>query len=169
MKTPPLILLATLLFWGWQSNLVVYGAIAGVLLEASRWIKFRWDLDDTDFNRIWSFCGLMAVVLAAYIFTNNDEGGGVRGMFQQGPAGLRNASISTQLATTCVLRWMPLIVLPFMLAQAYNVRSTVPLTAISLVLRVRRRRGEQTWVGRYVDISYPYFIVCMLAAGFHTN
>ena len=169
MKTPPLILLATLLFWGWQSNLVVYGAIAGVLLEASRWIKFRWDLDDTDFNRIWSFCGLMAVVLAAYVFTNNDEGGGVRGMFQQGPAGLRNASISTQVATTTVFRWMPLILLPFILAQAYNVRSTVPLTAISLVLRVRRRRGEQTWVGRYVDMSYPYFFLCVLAAGFHTN
>lgn len=168
MKTPPLLLLATLLFWGWQSHLMIFGAVAGVLLESARWVKYRWDLEDTDFNRIWSFCVLMAVAMAAYVFTNNDEGGGMSGLFQ-GPAGLRNASISTTLATTSVFRWLPLIILPFVLAQVFNIRSSVPLTAVSLVLRLRRRRGDGSWVGRYVDVSYAYFILCVFAAGIHSN
>jgi hypothetical protein len=39
MKTPPLLLLAALLFWGWQSHLLLYGALAGMVLEAARIFK----------------------------------------------------------------------------------------------------------------------------------
>ena len=91
MKTPPFLMFATLLFWGWQSNLLIYGVIAGALLEASRFVKYRWELEDVDFNRIWSLCVLIMVVLGVYVFTTNDVGGGISGMFQ-GAAGLRNVS-----------------------------------------------------------------------------
>jgi transglutaminase-like putative cysteine protease len=167
MKTPPFLLFATLLFWGWQSGLPVYGAAAGVLLEAPRFVKFRWELEDVDFNRIWSLCLLLIVALGAYIFTVNDNGA-VKDMFQ-GPVGLRIASASSAAATNTVFRLLPLLALPFMAAQAYNLRPTVPMTAISLVLRIRRRRGEEELAGRYYDISYAYFIVTLFAAGIHTN
>ncbi|MEY4918706.1 MAG: hypothetical protein RL616_2619, partial [Verrucomicrobiota bacterium] len=44
-----------------------------------------------------------------------------------------------------------------------------PLTAISLVLRWRRRKGDQAFAGRFVNIAWPYFIVCVFAAGIHAN
>lgn len=168
MKTPPLLLLATLLFWGWQSQLLLYGALVGLALEAARVFKPRWELEDMDFNRIWSFCALILVALGAYVFTTNEAGGGLSGMFQ-GASGLRNATASSSVATTSVLRWLPLIFSPFLAAQIYNVRPTVPLTAVSLVLRLRRRRGEQALAGRYVDVTYPYFMVCLFSAGIHSN
>jgi hypothetical protein len=168
MKIPPLLLFAALLFWGWQSHLLWEGALAGALLELSRLVKWRWELEDVDFNRIWSLCVLVAMVLFGYIFTTNDEGGGVKGM-THGPAAIHNATVSSSLAAYDVLRWLPLICFPFIAAQAYNLRPTVPLTAVSMALRIRRRRGEQSLAGRYLDISYAYFMVGILAAGLHAD
>jgi hypothetical protein len=168
MKTPPFLLLAALLFWGWQSHLLLYGALAGLVLEAARICKPRWDLEDGDFLRIWSLCTLVLVALGAYVFTTNSEGGGLSGMFQ-GVAGLRNATASSSAATTSVLRWLPLIFFLFIGAQVYNVRPTVPLASMSLVLRLRRRRGDTGLAGRYVDLSHAYFMLCIFSAGVHSN
>jgi len=169
MKTPPFLLFAALLFWGWQSDLLWYGAAVGVLLEMSRFIKPRWELEDVDFNRIFSLCILVVVGVAAYIFTTSDEGGGLTGMFHSGFNGLRRAQNSSTVALTSVFRWLPLIFLPFAAAQIYNLRPSVPVTAVSMVLRIRRRRGEQSLAGRYVDFSYAYFMFCLFSAGIHQN
>ena len=167
MKTPPFLLLAVLLFWGWQSEFLLVGAILGVILESSRFISARWDLDDDDFNRIASFCLVLNVALAAYVFTTNDMGGGLSGMIHGNTA--VNAVNSGALATTRFLRWLPMTTFVFVAAQIFNVRQSVPLTAVSLALRWRRRKGDQTFTGHYLDISFPYFMVCLLAAGIHTN
>ena len=52
MKTPPFLLAAALLFWGWQTWFLIEGAIMAVVLESSRFIKARWELADDDFARI---------------------------------------------------------------------------------------------------------------------
>jgi hypothetical protein len=75
MKAPPFLLSAALLFWGWQSDFLWTGVVLGIVLEGARFTRWRWELADTDFNRIWSFCVLLNVVLAGYVFTNNDAGG----------------------------------------------------------------------------------------------
>jgi len=168
MKTPPFLLFATLLFWGWQSHLLVYGALAGAVLEAARVFKPRWDLEDVDFNRLWSLCVVVALATFGYIFTTNDEGGGMSGL-TQGPMALRNATTSSSVAANTMFRWLPLIFFPFLAAQIYNVRPTVPLTSVSMALRIRRRRGEKALAGRYVDIAWAYFMVCILSAGLHAS
>ena len=84
MKTPPFLLFAALAFWGWQSGLLLVGALAGAALEAVRFFKWRWDFEDVDFNRIWSFCFLVLVALAGYVFTTSNEGGGLAGIFHSG-------------------------------------------------------------------------------------
>jgi len=163
MKTPPLLLLATLLFWGWQSQLLLWGALAGVALEAARALPSRWDLEDVEFSRIWSFCAIILLALGGYVFTNG--AGGEGGLLHGGKA-LGNLSSSSSLATNSVLRWLPLVFLPFVIAQVYNVRSSIPLSAISLTLRMRQRRGEPA---RYADITYAYFILCLFSSGIHAN
>ncbi|HTL72775.1 MAG TPA: DUF4129 domain-containing transglutaminase family protein [bacterium] len=165
MKPPPLLILAALLFWGWQSDFLLIGAIMGVMLESARFTRFRWELDDSDFNRIWSFCVLLNVALAGYIFTTNT--GGLGGLFQ-GHA-TQNAADATALATTRLFCWLPMTLFAFVVAQTFNVRPSAPLTAISMVLGWRRRRGDQAFAGYYVNIAYPYFIVCLFSAGIHAN
>jgi transglutaminase-like putative cysteine protease len=167
MKTPPLLLFATLLFWGWQSGLPLVGALAGAVLEATLFLRWRWDLEDVDFNRIWSFCILVMVALAGYVLTTSNEGGGPSSFVHN--ASVRNASVASVLTATTMLRWLPLTCFPLIAAQVYNVRPSVPLTAISLVLRWRRRRGEHAFEGRYLNVSYPYFMVTVFAAGIHAN
>jgi hypothetical protein len=166
MKTPPLLLFAALLFWGARSDFLIAGTVMGALLEIARVVKFRWELDDTDFNRIWSFCVLLNIVLIGYVFTNNDAGG-LSGMLHGNT--INTAAKSSALTAIRFLRWLPLTTFAFVLAQAFNERPSVPLTAVSLVLRWRRRQGEKTFAGRYLDLAYPYFFVCVFSAGIHTN
>jgi len=166
MKTPPFLLFAALVFWGWQSDLLWYGVALAGLLEMSRLIKWRWELEDVDFNRIFSLCVLLVVGLAAYIFTTSEEGGGWSAMVHGGANGLRRAQASSA-AMMSVFRWLPLIFAPFAAAQIYNLRPSVPLTAVSMVLRIRRRRGERSLAGHYLDISYAYFMFCLFSAGIH--
>src|ERR1017187_4737408 len=164
MKTPPFLLLAALVFWGWQSGLLLFGAIMGLVRESSRFIKARWDLSGEDFRRLWNFSTLLALTLGVYVFTTNEEGGGLNGLLHSSAVvAARNAGISA----TTFLRWLPMMLFLFVAAQMFSERGAVPLSAISLFIR-RRRKGSAE-VERNVDVSYPYFIVCLFSAGVHTN
>jgi hypothetical protein len=94
IKTPPLLLGAALVFWGWQSGLLLVGVIMGIILESARFVKNRWDLSDDDFRRISTFCTVLAFVMVIYAFTTREEGGSFDGLFQ-GPAAAHNASITS--------------------------------------------------------------------------
>lgn len=166
MKPPPFLMLAVLLFWGWLSGFLVVGAAMGAVLEFSRWTKWRWQLDDADFNRIWSFCVLLNVALVAYVFTNN-EAGGLNNLLHGNTAA--TAIHSSQLSTIRFMRWLPMTTFAFVLAQVFNERPTAPLTSISLVLRWRRRHGDQAFAGRFVNVTWPYFVICAFAAGVNAN
>ncbi len=164
MKTPPFLLLAALLFWGWQSGFLLFGAIMGLVLESSRFIKARWDLTGEDFRRLWNFSVLLALTLVVYVFTTNEEGGGLNGLLHSSAVvAARNAGVSA----TTFLRWLPMTLFLVVAAQRFSERGSVPLSAISLFIRLRRKGSSEA--ERNVDVSYPYFIVCLFSAGIHTN
>ena len=167
MKPPILLLFATLAFWGWQSGLWWVGVALGVVLEASRFIKARLDLTNEDFRRIWNLCVVLTLAVAAVIFTTNDEGGG--GVISN-PT-VSNTSNATVHTATTLLRWLPMTLFLLVAAQKFSERGGIPLSAISLVLQLRRRRQKlsEAVPERDVDVAYPYFIVCLFAAGFHAN
>ena len=72
MKTPPLLLAAALLFWGWQSDLLPVAAVLAVVLESPRFHKVRWEMSDADITRVWSFRSLLGLAAAIYAFTSNN-------------------------------------------------------------------------------------------------
>jgi hypothetical protein len=164
MNPPPFLLLAVLLFWGWQSGLLLFGAIMGLVLESSRFIKARWDLTGEDFRRLWNFSVLLALTLVVYVFTTNEESGGLNGLLHSSAVvAARNAGISA----TTFLRWLPMTMFLFAAAQRFSEHGAVPLSAISVLVRRRRKGSAET--ERNVDVSYPYFIVCLFSAGIHPN
>jgi hypothetical protein len=164
MKTPPFLLLAALLFWGWQSGFFIAGAIMGVALESARFIKLRWDLTGDDFRRIWNFCTLLALGLVVYVFTANEAGSGQVGLLHSSAiATARNAG----LTATAFFRWLPMTLFLFIAAQTFSEGGAIPLSAISLFIRWRQK-GDPTPEHR-VNVTYPYFIVCLFSAGIHPN
>src|SRR5476649_2906246 len=170
MKTPPLLLGATLLFWGWQSGLLVIGAAMGIILESARLIKVRWDLSDTDFRRILTFCTLFTLAAMLYVFTDAQESGG--GFHGSAGAVGRAMGISSLKTSTTFFRWLPMFLFFFVAAQMFSTRERIPLTAISIISRWRSRQDQKrgdTPDGYSLNVSYPYFMVCLFSSSIHTN
>jgi hypothetical protein len=164
IRPPPLLLLAALLFWGWQSGFLVAGAIMGAALESARLVRARWDLTEADFRRLWNFCALLALVLVVYVFTTNDAGGGL--------GGLRHPSVveTTHYLSASATSFLGLLPVAFVLlvaAQLYSEGGAIPLSTISWIVRRRRQRSGAP--ERHVDVAFPYFMVCLFSAGIHPN
>jgi hypothetical protein len=170
VKTPPVLLLATLLFWGQQSDLVTFGAIMGVILESARLIKLRLDVTADDFRRLRNFCGLLAVAMALYAFSTDKEAGGLGSWLHASGANAgRDASIATLNTATALFRWLPMTLFLLVAAEAFSERQAVPLSALSMYFRRHRQRSGGQTPERYWDISYAYFVICLFSAGIHNN
>ena len=134
MKTPPLLIGATLAFWGWQSGLLIPGIVMGLILEGSRVTRRRFDLSDRDFNRISDLCALIFILVAVYRYAT----------------GARNVAV--------------LVPLPFymlMAAQAYSTQGAVGMGA---VFWTARHRKDSALAGKSFDVGWPYFGLTILAA-----
>ena len=167
MKPPPFLLFATLAFWGWQSGFLLAGLLLGAGLESARFVRGRVDLSDEDFRRIWNLCTVLTLALAAFVFTTNEDSGGLSGMMQ-GRSVSQMGGATLHTATT-LLRWLPMTLFLFVAAQRFSERGTFPISSISLIFLWRRKHVAGTPSEMEVDVSYPYFMVCLLSAGFHTN
>jgi hypothetical protein len=174
MKIPPFVLGATLLFWGWQTDFLMPGALMGVILEASRYVSLRWELSDDDFKRIWTFCALLFLAAAVYAFADNGGPEGF-GHFFEGPtiATERDAGSVSARTAAALIRWLPMIFFLFVFAQAFSSRQEIPIHTISLIMQRRwkqaKKLGKPLPATRGVDVSYPYFAVILFAASVHKN
>jgi protein-glutamine gamma-glutamyltransferase len=169
MKTPPFLLGAALFFWGWQTGFPVAGAVMAVALESAGWIKARWEVSDEDLSRIWTFCCLLLLTAAVYAFSANEGPANFSGFFQQPNLHTeRNASLTSARTAAALIRWLPMIFFLFIAAQAFSPRVGIPIRTISLILRRRckkaRKQGQPSPAGRTVNVSYPYFALCLFAA-----
>ena len=174
MKTPPFLLSAVVLFWGWQSHLLIPATLMAAVIESPRWLKARWDFSDEDFNRIWTFCALLALAATVYAFSMNEGPANFSGFFKH-PDLKTERGIGTSTARTAalVLRWLPMIFFLFLNAQLFSTREGIPLQTISLILRRRwkqaKKRGLQLVEPRPVNVSYPYFALCLVSATVHAS
>ncbi len=174
LRPPPLLLGAALLFWGWQADFLLPGAVMALILEAARWLKVRWDLSDDDFARIWTFCTLLFLAAAVVAFTSNEGPADFRSFFQN-PNFMteRNAGTATTRTAVALVRWLPMLFFLFVAAQAYSSREAVPLEVVSLILRRRWKRarlaGRPLPPARPVNVAYFFFALCLFAASVHAS
>ncbi len=143
MNTPPFLIGATLLFWGWQAGFLWFGIAGAVVLEGSRLVRLRWDLSPTDLKRVIYLCDLLLIGGVVYVFLT------------AGRANLVDAFISLFRAT-------PLALLPLIIAQAYSTANKIDISLLRLV--VRKKHAEKDKPQKLVDLSYPYFAICLLSA-----
>lgn len=171
MKTPRFLLGAALVFWGWQTGFLVPGIVMALVLEASRFVKMRWELSDDDFARIWTFCALLVFGATIYAFTNSSGPGAFKNLFADPNAGTeQSAGVTTIQTGLSLIRWLPMLFILFVAAQAYSTRQEIPLHVISLILQRRWKKAKrlgQSPPSRGMDVAWPYFVMTLLAASIH--
>ena len=163
MNTPPFLIAASLLFWGWQTGHVVLGALAGAILESSRFIKARWSLSQADFNRLWNVCSVLFVGVGVYLLIS--EGTLSYNDFFVN-AGKRPEAIR-QVGKSALIwfQWLPMIFFPFLLGQVFNEQNQVGLATFSWWLRRQEKRNPNPSLPREaLNVAFPYLAVCLLGA-----
>jgi protein-glutamine gamma-glutamyltransferase len=134
----PFVLGACVLFWGWQAGQLPTALLIAASVEAAGRVDWRVALDEKAFQRIADISSVLFVTLVVIQF-NDDLIGGI---FQ-------------------VLKWLPLVLTPLLLAQLYGNVDGVPLSA--LFASVRRRRSIFDTPAGSIDLR-PHFAICCLIA-----
>jgi hypothetical protein len=135
---------AAMLFWGWETGMLAIAAPLAAVLECARYTSARWELSDTDLNRISDLCAVLF-----------------------GAAGLLLYSVEDRLLFIFKLvQWTPVCIFPLMLAQAYGNRARMNLSVFWWLLR---RSPQSATAKRAYNISYPYFGCVLLAASTSTR
>lgn len=130
----------TLIAWGWQNQLLPYALVMALLLEAPRWIRWRWQISDVEFNRISDLSGVIFFLCILYIF--NDKG----------PGGIY-----------VILSILPFVLFLLILAQRYSVRGAIRLSSLFISLRRLERRAGASRSAE-LDLGLPYCMICLLSA-----
>src|SRR5256712_12089507 len=139
--TPPRLLGAALLFWGWQTGFLAFGVVLAALVDGRHLVRSRWDLSRTDFNRVSDLSAVLLVLIAIYQFVGTDAA----------------------RAVLAILEWLPLTVLPLVTCQLYSTAGAVDLSIFFWSLR-RRANEHPEEPGWPIDLTYPYVALALLSA-----
>jgi transglutaminase-like putative cysteine protease len=113
-------------------------------LEASHLTRARWEMADTDLNRICDLCLVLFLAAGMFLYSTEDR----------------------LVVIFKFAQWMPFCFFPVALAQSYGDRPSIPLSAFSWLLR----RIPQSPLSRTsFNISYGYFAICLLGASASTQ
>src|SRR5258706_952263 len=141
MNTPPFLIAAALLFWGWRTGWWAVAVALAVIFELSRFLKSRWEFTDKEYSRVFDVCTLLFGGSVIYLRFSEEITKSGFALFQ----------------------WMPVIFALMLLTQAYGARDKIPYRVFSWLMRMRKDPSDERAGG--LNISWPYFGACLLAAG----
>ena len=142
MNLLPFLLGTTIIFWGWQTGLWLVAIPLAIAYELARYLDWRWDLTTADFRQTSHVCTVLLVGVLIYLLISDRSLGLIFSFFQ----------------------WLPLICAPLLLAQTYSTSDRVDLNA--LLFFKDKPQQKQLFL---LDLTYPYFAVCILAASAANN
>lgn len=142
---PPGALAAALLLWGWQAGWLSWAAAMAVVLEGARWLRFRLEPGQEDFNRLWNFTILLFLALGLYLFFAREGVQAVGTVVSTNSEGARLRGLR-QISQTAVLflRWVPVVLFPFLALHAWSSAGPLPWSTFSFYLRQEQERRAAT-------------------------
>ncbi len=169
MTLPPFLMTSALLFWGWQTGMMVFAMGMALVLELPRWTATRWEVEDGDFKRIRDLCSVLIVGALVYAMVTRDATNEIMEFFQAANFTARGRSMQEVMNSMYVfVQWWPLLFLPVMAAQAWNTTAGTPFHIYSYILSRKQKKGAPVARGR-VDVSWPYFLVVLVSASSANN
>lgn len=146
-RVPTGIVAGALLLWGIGTEHIAVAVILAGIIEGRRLMKSHWDIDEPLLTRIWTLCTVLFLVSV------------VIGFIRQGAARAGFAAI----------QWVPVTMLPIVLAQLYGAKDGIPIRILSAVSRMQHRRkrasGAPAEPDTLVSLDYPYVCMVLIAAG----
>ena len=137
----PLMLVAVIAFWGWQTGQWLIAAPVAALLCASFYVSVRWALTEAHLSRVNDFCTVLAVLLGGFLFV----------------------TYGNPRAIILFFQWLPLMFLPVALAHAYGTAQRMNLAVLFWSLHRRPPRGDELRPVTF-DPWWPYFALWIVAA-----
>ena len=128
MNTPPLLIAAGCALWAAQTGQWIVAAIAALALEAPRLAPVRWNVVQAHFNRLADFCSVLVVAVAGYLYL----------------------TFGNPRAILLLFQWLPVVLLPLALAQAWGNRPAVGIAAFVWNLRKHPDAGRHA-----INLGYP--------------
>ncbi|MBO3461802.1 transglutaminase domain-containing protein [Aetokthonos hydrillicola Thurmond2011] len=145
MKTPVLLLGASVIFWGWQTGLWIFALPIALILEASHFIDWRWDFSAYDVRRITDLCIIVFFLSFVYIL-------------------LENRSI---YFIYHLLQWLPCIFFPLIVAQSYSINDHIDIHNQFFILK--KVHNEHNFKSVTVNLNYFYLAICILSSSCANN
>ena len=137
MNTPPGLLGAAILFWGWQAQAWWIAVPLALAFEAARFAPLRWDWSAARLNRIGDTCTVLTILAGAYFLVVHGNPGAIIRLFL----------------------WLPVLLMPLAAAQALGAQ---PDMALSVLFWSLRRRPPQATLR--INLGFPYFALWVVAA-----
>lgn len=141
MKTPPLLIGAALLFWGWQTELWIFAVALAGIYECSHRVRWRWNLRTKDFRQLTLLATILLLVLLVSVAMSDSD----------------------SYFLYVLLRWLPLVFFPLLVGQAYSTSEGIDYRALFLFRSLSGEKNKNRKATLFHP-SYPYFGVCLLSA-----
>jgi transglutaminase-like putative cysteine protease len=137
VNTLPGLLAAACALWGAQTGYWPVAIAAAAALEAPRLVALRWNVEQAHFNRLSDFCSALIVAAGVYLY------------FTYG----------NPRALMLLFQWLPVLLLPLALAQAWGNLREVDVAAF--VWTMRRIASPERAA---LNLGYPCLAVWVIAA-----
>lgn len=137
MNTPPGLIAAACALWGAQTGYWIVAAAAAAALEAPRLLALRWNVGQAHFNRLADFCSALIIAAGVYLY----------------------ATYGNPRALLLLFQWLPVLVLPIALAQAWGTLRAVDVAAF--VWTLRRGPAEERFA---FNLGYPCLAAWVIGA-----
>lgn len=138
-RGPQFLLSASILFWGYCTDLIWFALPMALIAEARFYLNRRWALQKLDFYRIADLTSIAMLGLIVFLFMNRQE----------------------YHFITTLLAWLPILLFPLVTVLAYSTTQRMTLDVLFYSLRRQREPVRQSW-----DMNYVFMGSCLLASGF---
>ena len=163
------VIVPALLLWGWQADVLWLALAMGVVLEAPRLVRARFDISQADFDRLWSFSSVLFLAVIFYLALARQGLDAVGALTGAPPSADQPDGMHRMSGTALTfLRWLPFILFPFTMGVAWSRSTVLPWSTFSLYEQARAKRQPLVpppeWATSPMHPGYLYVGVTLFAA-----
>ncbi len=136
MRVPALYIGATLVFWGIESGNLVIATLMALVIESSYILSTKWHLTKQDFVRISDFTSIIFLAAVSLVLLNYE----------------------TIYFLKVLIRWLPIILLPLILAQLYSTNEQI------IIGTQWGFKKKEAHTHKPLDFRFVYCLVCIFSA-----